>query len=135
MKTRYKLGAVVLGLALSQISHPQANTQGDHAPKLDQCQADLNLWTSQIVDYTKADRAKITLGTPNNTVVMKLSMRQIEQRMIELGDCASVDSSQSHEYYYEARHYMRAFQDRYESFVERHGLVQQLYKEDDAGLR
>lgn len=86
-------------------------------------------------DYNYAEAARINSGTRNNTVVMKLSMRQIAKRQGELMDCASVDPSKSDDYNHELGQYVEAHNDRYKMFVERHKLTQQVYKEDDAGLR
>jgi hypothetical protein len=107
----------------------------DHAPTVEQCTADLSLWRSQITEYLKAETAHNKEGTPDKTEVMKLTMRQLNDRASEMGDCAVVDPSKEDEYNGELRSYATARQDRYKFFVRRHHLERQLYQEDEAGQR
>jgi hypothetical protein len=126
---------VAMALALGVfVGSPLADTK-DHAPTVVQCIADLNLWRSQINEYMDAETAHIKAGTPNKSDVMTLTMRQLNDRAFEMGECAVVDPSKEDEYDKQLNQYSEAREDRYVSFVRRHHLEKQLYQEDEAGMR
>ncbi len=82
-----------------------------------------------------AETAQINDGIPDKSNVMRLTMRQLNDRAMEMGDCAIVDPSKADDYNGELNSYTAARKDRFEFFVRRHHLVRQLYQEDEAGMR
>jgi hypothetical protein len=124
---------VVLGVTTLAIE-PQAAVQ-DHAPTVEQCVADMRLWSSQMTDYWIADTARMKSGTPNKSEVMGLTIRQLSERSSEMLECISVDPSGRDDYKQEASEYNAAYNDRFERFIVRHHLMDQVLKEDKAGIR
>ena len=106
-----------------------------HAPTASQCQADLNLWRSQLEEYNNAEVLRMNNGTPNSSIVMKLRFTEINERAIEMGQCAVVDPEKQNSYNEVLGGYSSARNDRYNFFVHRHQLMKRLLAEDAAGKR
>jgi hypothetical protein len=107
----------------------------DHAPTVDQCIGDMRLWQSQMTEYQDAETAHINTGTPDNSELMKLTARQLNDRAYEMGQCAVVDPSRQDDYSRQLGLYGEARKDRFVSFVHRHHLEKEFYQEDEAGKR
>jgi hypothetical protein len=117
------------------LSASQRAVSQDHAPTVEQCRADRNLWSSQMRDYLQAEGDRMKSGTPNHTEIMKLKLSQLLVRFTEMLHCEAVDPSEASEYYSVVEQLELAHEDRYMLFVQRHKLEAQLFQEDDAGLR
>lgn len=103
----------------------------EHAPTAAQCQADSALWQSQAADFFRAGNPHDT----NNTVIAKMTARQLQARANELGDCMKVDPTNATDYSGTQDNYMLLFLARAFAFVQRHNLSNQFYQEDEAGAR
>ena len=127
------LAASVLILAVSVPAVPQ---EVKHAPALQACTADLNLWTAQIPDWPKANAKQEREGTK------ALTMLEMGDRMSYIGDCIS-----AHPILNRANAgdiplalslimtYDREVTQRYFDFLSRHDLLTKFSEEDRAGLR
>jgi hypothetical protein len=124
---------VLLGFAALPIN--QRAVGQDHAPSMEQCVADMRLWSSQMDDYLVAETARIKSGSPDKSQLMGLTMRQLNDRASEMVDCVAVDPSGQVDYKEEASEYNDAYRDRYERYIVRHHLMDQVLKEDEEGLR
>jgi hypothetical protein len=109
----------------------------EHAPLAAQCQADVALWNDKDkqLEYEKAEKAKAQYDTPNRTEINKLSFRELSQRVVEMGECESVDPPRFEDYYQTMTFYSEVVSDRFRSFVHRHHLFEQLIREDAEGQR
>lgn len=107
----------------------------DHAPTAEQCVADMRLWSSQMDDYLIAETARIKSGTPDKSQVIGLTMTQLNDRASEMVECVAVDPSGQVDYRQEASEYNDAYRDRFERYIVRHHLMDQVLKEDEEGLR
>jgi hypothetical protein len=95
----------------------------------------MRLWSSQMDDYLAADTARINSGTPNKSEITKLTMAQLIDRAGEMAKCVVVDPTGQADYKQTASDYNSAYSDRLERFIVRHHLMDQVFKEDQAGLR
>ena len=82
-----------------------------------------------------AEAAHIQTGQPNPTQIAKVSILEINDRMIELINCIKVDEPHSNSYYDVQTFYEVVASDRFRGFVRRHHLLKQLKREDSQGLR
>jgi hypothetical protein len=87
---------IIIAFAFSLMSC--AALSQEHATSIEQCQADLNLWRSQIVEYNYAEASRANSGVRNNTQVMKLSFIQLNDRALELEQCAEIDPDKADSY-------------------------------------
>lgn len=126
---------VVLFFASIALSRSQKSLAQDHAPSVVQCTADMRLWASQYLDYSAAESARLNQGTPNNTAMMKLSIRLLNARAAEMVQCDVVDPSNSQLYRQVTTALQEACDNRFLMFIARHHLKAQVYEEDEAGLR
>lgn len=113
MKTTAALAVAVLFLIA--VSSAQ-----DHAPTVEQCRADKNLWWDQF-DTREA--------------VSKLSAKKINKRSDEMRDCAVVDEENQHSYLQLAGMFQMEYELRLLDFVTRHHLMAQFVAEDADGKR
>ena len=67
------------------------------------------------------------------TDIARLSILQLTSRGKEMNDCARVVTAQP--FLDVANFYLSVVEDRYSSFVKRHGLMKQMVKEDVEGQR
>ena len=127
----------VSGLALLAILVVVPMMAQQHAPTAAQCQADFAVWgiVQDQIDYNKAETAHSNFGAPNHTIINRLSLKQLQERGGEMGDCVQVDSAHSDDYFSASRFYFSVVADRYFNFIERHHLMAQLKAEDTAGAR
>ncbi|MGH9595507.1 MAG: hypothetical protein ACRD3K_01800 [Edaphobacter sp.] len=107
----------------------------DHAPSVEMCRADRNLWADQMTEYEYAETDYINKGLPNRSLLMGLTYIQLNNRAFELGQCAVVDVVSDSEYNHLVSRYSSARDDRFKFFVKRHNLYKQMLTEDTAGKR
>lgn len=107
----------------------------DHAPTADQCKADQAVWGSVHgeTEYLDAETKHIQDGSPNRTDIALLTIPQLKQRMREMFQCVDVVAMEP--YHETGDFYHDVMADRYSGFVRRHGLTEQLMREDAAGKR
>jgi hypothetical protein len=130
MKTwRFAAGAVMVASL--------ASSQGvKHAPTLQSCVADINLWSSQIPGFPESGLDQIRTG------MKSLTMKEIDGRVSSLGECVNsypmLGKPQAGDL--PAIITLLSFYDsekelRYINFLHRHELLGKLKEEDAAGLR
>jgi hypothetical protein len=122
-------------LCLIALPMQRAVAQGDHAPTVEQCRADRDVWLYEITEYENAETDRIESGSPNHTHVNGLTLAQLNDRTKETLTCAHVDPSREDLYNHLGSAYTDARKDRYVAFIRRHGLNSQLFREDNAGVR
>jgi hypothetical protein len=107
----------------------------DHAPSVEQCKADQSVWGSAHVEiqYNEAETRHLQDGTPNRTDIALLTIPELETRMQVMYQC--VDVVEMDPYFETGNFYHNVVADRYHGFLKRHGLMDQLLKEDAAGKR
>jgi hypothetical protein len=107
----------------------------DHAPTTEQCKADQAVWGSPYAEtqYNEAETRHIQDGTPNRTDIALLTIPQLKKRMHEMYQCMEVVATEP--YSQTGDFYHSVIADRYFSYVRRHGLEDQLMREDAAGKR
>jgi len=103
-----------------------------HAPTAAQCQADAALWNSQKTDFFITYK---NTQDVRNTIIEKLTAKELFARSNEMFDCASVDSGRAKDYFATQDTYIELFLRRMNSFIQRHDLMDQFYQEDEAGAR
>lgn len=130
MKTRLLLACV---FASSMFAIPQEVT---HAPTLDSCTADLNLWTSQLPGWPTSTGEQDQEGTRS------LTAHEITKRAAYLNDCGQaypglnknrpgeLSALASLGLIYESEIQRRLFR-----FLDRHGLYEKFTQENAAGKR
>jgi hypothetical protein len=128
---QHTVGGLALLLAMSHVGV----SQDDHAPSVETCRADKNLWADQITEYEYAEADYITKGLPNRTFIIGLTYNQLNIRPREMGQCAVVDTPMEAAYNQLLSRYSNARDDRFKFFVERHNLKKQMIAEDAAGKR
>jgi hypothetical protein len=108
-----------------------------HAPSIETCRADLALWydVESATAYKKAETLHITGGVKNSTPAAKLPLKEVNARIIEMGNCSHVDTTRSNDYVAANDFYAGVQGDRYFAFIVRHNLMPQILKEDAQGLR
>jgi hypothetical protein len=121
----------VLAVAVLIVA-PAFAREVEHAPTAAQCKADATLWSSQ-----KSDFFLLYGRTRNvqNTVIERLTAKELLARSNEMADCATVDSDDARNYYELQSAYVELFLRRMNQFIERHNLMDQFYQEDEAGAR
>ncbi len=92
----------------------------EHAPTVEQCQADQAVWVSEVDDQASID---------------KESFHTLDQRVVEMGECEHVDSRNRVRYYIAAGATRGEEATRMVSFLGRHNLYDQFVAEDAAGKR
>jgi hypothetical protein len=136
MSLRSRFGICLIGASLFSLA-VTANTQDDdHTPTAEQCRADLALWydVQEATAYFDAETAHINEGTPNRTEAAKLPFTKVVSRLREMGACWRVEGFKDR--YFEAhKFYSDVMHDRYDGFLRRHNLMEQLKREDAEGLR
>lgn len=80
-------------LCLIALPVHRAVAQKDHAPTIEQCRADWNLWVYQLTEYNNAETARLESGIPDHTELHGLTMAQLAEREQEMRTCAHVDPS------------------------------------------
>ena len=130
MKTQLLLASVFV---LSMLATPQ---EIKHAPTFQSCQADLNLWTSQIPGFPTSTAEQDQEGTNSLTV------QEMTNRLSYLNDCALAypvfSKNRPGEFsalfslglVYESETKRRLYR-----FLDRHGLSDKFTQEDEAGKR
>lgn len=120
-------------LMISVVAVPQ---DIKHAPTLESCVADLNLWTSEIPGYPDATLDQV------RSAISSLTTHELEGRRKSLGECAlsypvlanskrnEISATQSLTMYYETETEIR-----YSHFLLRHNLLDKFRAEDVAGQR
>ena|ERR1017187_914202 len=107
----------------------------DHAPTAESCRADQALWgaTHTETEYNEAETRHVQDGTPNRTEIAELNISQLKQRMAEMYQCSDVVEMEP--YHSTGNFYYGVISDRYAAFLRRHGLMNQLIREDAEGKR
>ena len=107
-----------------------------HAPTLQSCTADLNLWTSQIPGWPKPSTEQIREGTKTLTV------KEMQEREAYIGDCASaypeINRAKNDGVstgFYLIMAYDIEIEERLFGFLRRHSLLDKFTAEDEAGKR
>jgi hypothetical protein len=117
---------------------PAMNAQ-QHAPTPDVCRADLAVWGNHAAELAwfrvdTPDRAGNS-NESSKTVIDMLSFKEISSRILEMGDCQSVDPARENSYFETMSFYQQVQGSRYLHFIERHNLMVQFGQDDDAGKR
>jgi len=131
------LGLILLyfsgGLVFAQTTEVQ---QVKHAPTLESCGADFNLWSSQISGFPSSTADQDQEGTKS------LATTEIVNRLSYLDDCSraypvlnrsrpgEMSALFSLEWVY-----VQEITRRKDHFLSRHGLLAKFYEEDEAGKR
>ena len=123
-----KFATAILFAAIAATAHAQ---EVQHAPTVAQCQADAALWQSQSGDFFRAHKSH----DAKNTAVASLTAKELLARSIEMADCLTVDSGHDEDYSMVQSTYFELFGDRMNNFMKRHNLMEQFFKEDEAGRR
>ncbi len=131
MNWKLAVSAVTLSLAIAAL--PQ---DVKHAPTLQSCVGDINLWSSQIPGFPEPSYDQTRSGTKS------LTMREIDGRTKSIAECVSaypmLGTAQSGREsaaltltsYYDGEKEMRYF-----DFLVRHGMLSKFNEEDEAGQR
>ena len=121
--------------ALAVILFASPSFSQDHAPTAEQCKADQAVWVSDHAqtEYTEAETRHIRDGIPNRTDIALLSISQLKRRMSEMYQCMEVVEMEP--YHQTGSFYNGVLGDRFFGFIERHGLMGQVIREDAAGKR
>jgi hypothetical protein len=109
--------------------------QVKHAPTLQSCSADINLWSAQISGFPRGNLDQIRAGTKS------LSLKEIDGRTRALIDC-----SRAYPVFLTGEHGVSAAVAlvdlygtetgiRYMDFLARHEMMAKFYEEDQAGQR
>jgi hypothetical protein len=107
-----------------------------HAPTLQSCVADLNLWTSQIPGWPNPNPEQVREGTKGLTV------QEMRGRVLSLNYCTSaypaLNRSKSDELSSSLSLFIvydNEIQERLMNFLDRHNLIVKFTLEDEAGKR
>jgi hypothetical protein len=107
-----------------------------HAPTLESCSADLNLWTSQIPGFPTSTAEQDQAGTKALTVAETTS------RLSHLDECSRAYTALNKNRIGELSElfsleliYVQEIQIRRLHFLSRHGLTAKFYEEDETGKR
>ncbi len=107
-----------------------------HAPTLESCNADLDLWTSQIPGFPTSTREQDQDGTKGLTVA------ETTGRLSYLDECSRAypvlnknRTGELSELFSLELIYVQEIQRRHLHFLSRHGLTAKFYEEDEAGKR
>lgn len=107
-----------------------------HAPTIQSCIGDINLWSSQIPGFPEPSYDQVRSGTK------ALAMREIDGRLRSLGDCVNAypalgkgTSGNLSAVMSLSSYYSDEEQARYLDFLVRHGMLNKFNEEDDAGQR
>ena len=98
----------------------------EHAPTVDQCQADQRLWLSEVRDDGAKDWAHSATNTSARTLILWGH---------EMTICGNVDPNNDAVYSHTWQLIQLTLNSRVEDFVMRHGVWQQFLAEDKAGKR
>jgi hypothetical protein len=109
----------------------------EHAPTLESCAADVNLWTSQIPGWPNPSAEQLRQGTKDVTV------QRLRGRTVSLFDCSSAypalirnpaPGTVSASFSLVTLYYIE-IEERYRNFLDRHDLLVKFKQEDEAGKR
>lgn len=113
MKNHLCILGVILLLTVTSLSQ-------DHAPTVEQCQADQSLWWEQFDTSEK---------------MSKLGAQQLHDRTREMQDCSAVDKPHRDSYTRLASLFLLELEQRFANFIARRGLTDEFMAEDAAGKR
>ena len=127
---------VLASLSLAVMTASLVGQEIKHAPTFQACDADLNLWTSQIPGWPTPTAEQDQEGTKSLTV------HEMANRISYLGDCAQAypvfNKNRPGEFSAYASLYLQynlEIQRRLFGFLNRHGLSDKFTEEDHAGKR
>ena len=127
------LAALTLILAAFITPAPQ---EVKHAPTLQSCTADLNLWTAQIPGWPTPSTEQIREG------MKSLTVKEMREREVYVGDCASaypeIKRAKNNEVstsLYLIMVYDIEIEERLFGFLRRHSLLDKFTAEDETGKR
>jgi hypothetical protein len=113
-----------------------ASQEMKHAPTLQSCEADLNLWSSQIPGYPTSTSEQDQEGTKSLTV------HEMTDRLSYLNDCSlaypafnKTRPGEMSALFSLSWVYVQEMHRRYLHFLDRHSLSAKFYEEDEAGKR
>jgi hypothetical protein len=125
----------LLGIAVRQPEQPRQEPK--HAPTVEVCRADAAVWeNTEIVEQYENSENQLTVGgkyIPNPAG--DLLFEEAKARMYEMYNCKEVDKQNAQTYSSAFNFYWGVRMDRYERFIQRHGLMDKFLKEDAQGLR
>jgi hypothetical protein len=105
----------------------------EHAPTVEQCRADANLWKAQLEEYKKASETDRL-----DTTVSHLTIFQLGDRLNEMSQCVEVDqpwNDHSRDYLNLNDSYTDIVNHRYYRYLVRKHLMDDVFREDRQGLR
>jgi hypothetical protein len=130
---KWQLAIAVSVFAIAILALPQ---DVKHAPTLQSCIGDINLWSSQISGFPEPSYDQVRGGTKS------LTMHEIDGRRESMGDCVSAypvlgkgKSGDLSAVMSLSSYYGTEVEMRYVDFLNRHGLLTKLNEEDKAGQR
>jgi len=125
----------LLGLILRQPEQPQQEPK--HAPTAEVCKADAAVWWGDDVveEYEKSSTQLASGGKYIPNPAGDLSWDEVAARMHEMYNCKEVDKQDAQTYSRAFEFYWGVRMERYERFIQRHGLMEKFWKEDAQGLR
>jgi hypothetical protein len=111
--------------------------QAQHAPTVDVCRADVAVWWTEYIvsQYEKSEDGLASGGKYIRNPAGDLPIKEVSVRMNEMHDCENVDTRDARTYSSAWGFYYGIIMERYQRFVERHGLHDQFMKEDAEGMR
>jgi hypothetical protein len=133
MRMKLVMGFSILILVVCVNALPQ---EIKHAPALQTCTADLNLWTAQAPGWPSPNAEQVREGTKTLTV------KEMQERAVYLSSCSSAypalnraKPSDLSPVFTLTMVYDNEIQERLFSFLDRHNLIVKFQLEDEAGKR
>lgn len=130
LKIKHATFLAISVIALSAFVVPQ---DIKHAPTLDSCTADVNLWSSGMASHSAHQMLEATKS---------LTVHEMEERIVQLGDCYGAYPALRQTRVEELpvtialqETYQEAIYERLFNFLARHNLSAEFQKEDEAGTR
>jgi hypothetical protein len=129
------LWVFLLGLTLHRPEQRQQEPK--LAPTAEVCKADAAVWWSHDVaeGYSRSRDQLASGGKYIPNLAGDLSWEEVAARMHEMYDCIQVDKEDEQSYRQAFEFYWGVRMERYERFIQRHGLMEKFWKEDARGLR
>jgi len=127
---------LAVSVGLVAVAATVALAEPKHAPTLQSCIADVNLWSSQIPGFPDATLDQVRSGTKGLTMheisvrVSSISDCVVGYPMIEQGQNRSPSAATTLIMYYDDE-----LEIRYSNFLMRHNMLDTFNDEDQAGVR
>ncbi|HXY09344.1 MAG TPA: hypothetical protein VEI52_15990 [Terriglobales bacterium] len=127
---------LTVSVGIVAVAATVALAEPKHAPTLESCIADVNLWSSQIPGFPDATLDQVRSGTKG------LTMHEISVRVSSISDCVAAYPmiGQGQKGSLSAATTLIMFYDyelkiRYSNFLVRHNMLDTFNDEDQAGVR